>query len=60
MAGASPERLKFKIDPAARGAHTHHITLVNAAVTQTTAGFEVTGSANDMANRTIAAISRPF
>jgi hypothetical protein len=44
-------------DPAARGAHTHHITLVNAAVTLTTAGFEVTGSATIMANGTIAAIS---
>ena len=44
-------------DPAARGAHTHHITLANAAVTQTTGGFEVTGSATIMANGTIAAIS---
>jgi hypothetical protein len=44
-------------DPAARGAHTHHITLVNAAVTQTATGFEVSGSATIMSNGTIAAIS---
>ncbi len=32
-------------DPAARGAHTHHITLVDADVTQITNGFKVTGTA---------------
>jgi len=32
-------------DPTARGAHTHHITLVGAEVTPTTNGFQVTGTA---------------
>lgn len=44
-------------DPAARGAHTHHISLVNATVTQTTTGFEVSGSATIMSNGTVASIS---
>ncbi len=40
-------------DPAARGAHTHHITLVNGAVTTITNGFQVTGSATIMGNGSI-------
>jgi hypothetical protein len=32
-------------DPAARGAHTHHITVVDGEVTATTNGFQVTGPA---------------
>jgi hypothetical protein len=33
------------LDPSARGAHTHHITLVDAEVTPITNGFKVTGPA---------------
>jgi hypothetical protein len=32
-------------DPTARGAHTHHITLVDADVTEVANGFRVTGPA---------------
>jgi hypothetical protein len=46
-------------DPAARGAHTHHITLVNAAVTQITGGFQISGSATIMANGTISSKLSP-
>lgn len=34
-------------DPNARGAHTHHITLVDAEVTPIANGFRVTGSATE-------------
>jgi hypothetical protein len=44
-------------DPAARGAHTHHISLVNATVTQITGGFQVSGLATIMSNGAIASIS---
>ncbi len=40
-------------DPAARNPHTHHISLVNAAVTTITNGFQITGSATIMANGSI-------
>jgi hypothetical protein len=36
---------KMNFDPNARGAHTHHITLVDADVTQIANGFRVTGTA---------------
>jgi hypothetical protein len=44
-------------DPAARGAHTHHISLANATVTQITNGFQISGSATIMSNGAIASIS---
>jgi hypothetical protein len=44
-------------DPAARGAHTHHIRLVNTTVTQITGGFQISGSATIMSNGAIASIS---
>ena len=46
-------------DPAARGAHTHHITLDNAAVTTITNGFQITGSATIMGNGTISSTLSP-
>jgi hypothetical protein len=46
-------------DPAARGAHTHHVTLVNAAVTTITNGFQVTGSATIMSNGAISSTLSP-
>jgi hypothetical protein len=46
-------------DPAARGAHTHHITLVNAAVTLITNGFQISGSATIMSNGTISSKLSP-
>jgi hypothetical protein len=46
-------------DPAARGAHTHHVTLVNAAVTQTATGFQISGSATIMSNGTISSTLSP-
>lgn len=36
---------KMNFDPTARGAHTHHIRLVDAEVTPTATGFQVTGTA---------------
>jgi hypothetical protein len=36
---------KSDFDPSARGAHTHHITLVGGEVTPITGGFRVTGTA---------------
>jgi hypothetical protein len=36
---------KMNFDPTTRNAHTHHITLVDAAVTPTATGFQVTGTA---------------
>jgi hypothetical protein len=36
---------KSDFDPSARGAHTHHITLVGGEVTPITNGFRVTGTA---------------
>jgi hypothetical protein len=39
-------------DPSGRGAHTHHITLRNAAVTPITGGFKVNGTATITANGT--------
>jgi hypothetical protein len=36
---------KMNFDPTVRGAHTHHITLVDADVTQIANGFQVTGTA---------------
>lgn len=44
-------------DPAARGAHTHHISIANGTVTQITGGFQVSGSATIMSNGAIASIS---
>jgi hypothetical protein len=46
-------------DPSARGAHTHHITLVDGDVTPITNpnGFRVTGTATIMLNGTFAPIS---
>ncbi len=45
-------------DPAARGAHTHHITLVNAAVTSlATGGIEITGTATITVNGAPAPVS---
>ena len=46
-------------DPAARGAHTHHVTLVNAAVTTLTNGFQITGSATIMSNGAISTSLSP-
>ena len=46
-------------DPAARNAHTHHITLVNAAVTTITNGFQITGTATIMANGAISTTLSP-
>ena len=37
-------------DPAGRGAHTHHITLVDGDVTPITNGFKVTGTARFTVN----------
>src|SRR5271169_4413421 len=39
-------------DPNGRGAHTHHITLLNADVTPITNGFRVNGTATITANGT--------
>jgi hypothetical protein len=36
----------MNFDPTARGAHTHHITLVDAEVTKIANGFRVTGTAH--------------
>ncbi len=45
-------------DPAARGAHTHHITLLNGTVTSlATGGIEITGSAKITVNGVAAPIS---
>lgn len=45
-------------DPAARGAHTHHITLLNGTVTSlSTGGIEITGSAKITVNGVAAPIS---
>jgi hypothetical protein len=45
-------------DPAARGAHTHHITLLNGVVTTlSTGGIEITGSATITVNGSAAPIS---
>ena len=45
-------------DPAARGAHTHHITLLNGTVTTlSTGGIEITGSAKITVNGAAAPIS---
>jgi hypothetical protein len=46
-------------DPAARGAHTHHVTLVNAAVTTITNGFQITGSSTIMSNGAISSTLSP-
>jgi hypothetical protein len=46
-------------DPAARGAHTHHVTLVNATVTQITNGFQISGSATIMSNGAISSTLSP-
>jgi hypothetical protein len=46
-------------DPAARNAHTHHITLLNAAVTTITNGFQITGSATIMGNGAISTSLSP-
>jgi hypothetical protein len=46
-------------DPAARGAHTHHVTLVNAAITQITNGFQISGSATIMSNGAISSKLSP-
>jgi hypothetical protein len=46
-------------DPAARGAHTHHISLVNATVTQITNGFQISGSATIMSNGAISSSLSP-
>jgi hypothetical protein len=46
-------------DPAARGAHTHHISLVNAVITQITNGFQITGSATIMSNGAISSKLSP-
>jgi hypothetical protein len=41
-------------DPAARGAHTHHITLLNGTVTSlSTGGIEITGSAKISVRRSL-------
>jgi|SRR5580704_11983119 hypothetical protein len=45
------------LDPAARGAHTHHITLVGGTVTQTATGFQITGTATVTLNGGPAPIS---
>jgi hypothetical protein len=37
---------KMNFDPAARGAHTHHITVIDGEVTQIANGFQVTGPAS--------------
>ena len=45
-------------DPAARGAHTHHVTLVDAEVTTTsTGGLEITGTATITLNGSPAPVS---
>ncbi len=46
-------------DPATRGAHTHHITLFNAAVTPITNGFQISGTATIMGNGTISSTLSP-
>lgn len=44
-------------DPNARGAHTHHITLINGNVTWTATGFQVSGSATVTLNGGTAPVS---
>ncbi len=44
-------------DPNARGAHTHHITLVNGDVTPVTGGFQVSGTSTITVNGSPAPIS---
>jgi hypothetical protein len=44
-------------DPNGRGAHTHHITLVDADVTWTATGFQVTGPATITLNGNAAPVS---
>ncbi len=44
-------------DPKARGAHTHHVTLVGAYVTPTLNGFQVTGMATITLNGNPAPVS---
>jgi hypothetical protein len=44
-------------DPAERGAHTHHITVTDAVVTQITNGFEVSGTATITLNGSPAPVS---
>ncbi len=44
-------------DPNARGAHTHHVSLVNGSVTQTTTGFQITGTATITLNGNPAPVS---
>jgi hypothetical protein len=46
-------------DPAARNAHTHHITLLGGAVTSITGGFQVSGSATIMGNGSISSKLSP-
>jgi hypothetical protein len=44
-------------DPNARGAHTHHVTLVDATVTPIANGFRLTGSATITLNGSPAPVS---
>lgn len=44
-------------DPNGRGAHTHHITMVNAVVTPITGGFKINGTATVTLNGSPAPIS---
>lgn len=44
-------------DPNARGAHTHHVTLVNGDVTLVSGGFQVSGTATITVNGSPAPIS---
>jgi len=44
-------------DPAARGAHTHHVTLVGAYVTPTLNGFQISGMATITINGNPAPVS---
>ena len=44
-------------DPNARGAHTHHVTLVDGDVTRITNGFRVTGTARITLNGSLAPVS---
>jgi hypothetical protein len=46
-------------DPAARNAHTHHITLAGGTVTSITGGFQVSGSATIMGNGSISSKLSP-
>jgi hypothetical protein len=48
---------KADFDPNARGAHTHHITLINGDVTPITGGFQVSGTATVTVNGSPAPIS---